>query len=219
MLSSLQIKELAEGMLTARHNRMLVAPPTMRYDVFSELDAYAVALALRHSREQSGERVVGMKIGFTNSAVWSQYGLDHPIAAPMYDTTVSFAQTIQVGSLIAPRIEPEIVFGIGNGGVAWHAFGLEIVQSHYLNWKFGPLDAIVDFGLHAALVVGERHPLGTNAEDAMASFTIALECDGETVAEGGGVNVLGSPLRSLARLQELIQRAEVFSLDETTYRT
>ena len=40
-------------------------------------------------RKARGEKPVGWKIGFTNSAIWADQGLNAPIWGPMYDATVS----------------------------------------------------------------------------------------------------------------------------------
>jgi 2-keto-4-pentenoate hydratase len=74
--------------------------------------AYAIAREVHQRRLERGEKPVGRKIGFTNRAIWSEWGLDAPIWGYMYDSTVQYAGAgraqVGIGHLIQPRIEPEI---------------------------------------------------------------------------------------------------------------
>ena len=59
-------------MLSVPHE---VAPSTRRFPGFGLEDAYRVIEDVRSRWEARGERVVGRKIGFTNSAAWAGYGM------------------------------------------------------------------------------------------------------------------------------------------------
>ena len=94
----------------------------------------------------------------------------------MYDTTVrnlaDLGGAFPLAGLAEPRIEPEIVFGLARapaqgmddaaliGCVEWVAHGFELVQSIFPNWKFSPADTVAANGLHGALLIGPRHPVG-----------------------------------------------------------
>ena len=121
-----------------------------------------------------------------------------------------------------PKIEPEIVLclrraprpGMSEEQLAdcidWIAHGVEIVQSPYPGWKFQGPDTIAAFGLHGVLIVGTprqvRTIAGLNRDlvKEMRSFKVALLCDGKLMDDGGGANVLGSPLLALQHLVELL---------------
>src|SRR5580658_511300 len=102
-----------------------------------------------------------------------------PLFGPTYDDTVHYADNNSFMLSIAhPRslkIEPEIVFGLkqsvteepADAGlalarVAWLALGFEIIDCPFPNWKFQPSDFVASFGLHAALVVGQKIPVQPN---------------------------------------------------------
>jgi 2-keto-4-pentenoate hydratase len=81
-----------------------------------------------------------------------------------------------VGDFAEPRIEPEIVFGLGKAPsptmdeaalldcIDWIALGYEIVQSIFPGWKFAASDTIAANGLHGALLVGARPAIAPRKE-------------------------------------------------------
>ncbi len=78
--------------------------------------AYLVTAQLRATFEARGELVTGRKIGFTNRDMWDEYGVRAPIWGYCTDkTTFELADTPaqRVSDFAEPRIEPEIIFGLG----------------------------------------------------------------------------------------------------------
>ena len=86
--------------------------------------------------------------------------------------------------------------------IDWIALAFEIVQCHFPGWAFRTADAIADFGVHGALVVGAPTSIATLHDPigGLRDFTVELSLDGVVEATGGGMNVLGSPLRALAEV-------------------
>lgn len=188
-------------------------------------DAYEVTAALRRLREAAGERPVGRKIGFTNRTIWAEYGVYAPIWGHVYDRTVrdlgDVADGFSLAGLAEPRIEPEIVFGIGTapaldmdepallGCIEWVAHGFEIVQSIFPGWRFAAADTIAAYGLHGALLIGRRHPVAPRSEAWLATlsrFEIDLARDGVVADHGHAANVLDGPLSALRHLVALLAR-------------
>ncbi|MEN9938130.1 MAG: hypothetical protein RLZZ387_4709 [Chloroflexota bacterium] len=217
-------ESLAAELLDAYDHGALITPPSAR-GPFSIADAYAVGRRLVARRRARGEQTVGRKIGFTNTSIWAEYGVDRPLWAHVYAGTVQDAEhdtaTVSLASMVAPRIEPEIVFGLRHAvaphttdlnelldHLAWYAAGFEIVDCHFPDWRFSSADCAADFGLHARLVIGRRIPIdhsaGADLIDQMARFTVTLQRDGTTVATGGGAFVLGNPLHALRYLVETL---------------
>ncbi len=60
-----------------------------RFLNFNIADAYEVAHLVHEKRLGEGWVPVGRKIGFTNSNMWSIYGVREPVWAYMYDRTVT----------------------------------------------------------------------------------------------------------------------------------
>ncbi len=210
---------IAAEALAALDERRQVTPFVARDPAFDVEAARPVIAALRGLRVARGEKPVGRKIGFTNRGIWDEYGVYAPIWGHMYNTTVrevAPGETIRISHLPEPRIEPEIVLGIGRdlhpgmdlaaiaGAIDWVAHGFEIVQSIYPGWVFAAADCIADGGLHGALFVGPRRRLSdaervTLAED-LSALRVMLLRDGAAVDSGSGANVLDGPVQALAYL-------------------
>jgi 2-keto-4-pentenoate hydratase len=121
-------------------SRRQLVPPSRRDSEFSIEDGYAVGNLLHQGLVDSGWVPVGLKLGFTNQAVWGELGLDAPFWAPIYDRTVTDRSEVSLEGLVAPRIEPEIVLGLRadlqagstsaevRAAIGWAALGFEIVR-------------------------------------------------------------------------------------------
>lgn len=203
-----------------------------RYSDITHDTAYQVAAACCAARCRDDKIVpVGRKIGFTNKNIWPDYNIDASIWSYVYSDTVSIVRTGQTVDIsrsrgLEPRIEPEIVFGIKKTPstgmseeellecIQWVAHGFEVVHSIYPSWRFTATDTIIGFGLHGQLLIGERHELSsTVADGGLTAWTTKLQdlhvdllCNGKTVDSGRGINVLGSPLRALQHLVELLDK-------------
>ncbi len=202
----------------------MLAPITADTPDFSVADAYAVLADIEARRRAQGWRPVGRKIGFTNTTIWPRYGVYQPMWAHVWSHTVKYAAdrraSLSLQSLVQPRIEPEVVFGLGGpvpltddpaevlAAVDWFAPGFEIVQSHVPGWKFAAPDCTAAFALHGALVVGAPIPVTAENRVALArmlpAFGLTLS-RGETVIDRGvGANVLESPALALAHLARVL---------------
>ncbi|MCZ7566526.1 MAG: decarboxylase [Burkholderiales bacterium] len=214
---------LAQRLLDAWAAHRPLAPLTQTEPGFDVARAYGVTEALHRARVAQGARPVGRKIGFTNRTIWAEYGVYEPIWGFVYDTTVRYADAARASQAVAqfpePRIEPEIVLHFKApppttrdeaailASLDWIALGFEIVQSPFPQWKFKVADTVAVNGLHGALVVGPKIPVAEIADCArkLREFTIALARGGVVRAEGGGANVLDSPLLALAHLVEALR--------------
>ncbi len=226
MTAATELSEIAHQIKTAKDSGLPFAQITSHHPNFDVTTAYAVAGLIHGMRMADGELVVGRKIGFTNPAMWAQYGVSAPIWAYVYDTTVTClpdaangAATCSLRNILNPKIEPEIIFHFhsapppdGNMAavlacVDWVAHGLEIVQSPYPDWRFQAADAVAVGALHAKLLVGRQQAvqaLGTSLPEALAAFTLALSCNGRLQEAGKGANVLGNPLAAVMHLMQVL---------------
>ena len=187
--------------------------------------AYQLTLAVRGLRIGRGEAPRGFKIGFTNRNIWERYGVFGPIWGTVYDSTLSFCDgedAFALKGVCQPRIEPEVVFGMGKtppanasledlfDSLEWVAPGFEIVQSHLPDWKFKAPDIVADGGLHARLVVGKQVKVraiascATELHSLLANARVNLVKGGQVLETGSGVNVLDGPMLALQHfLREL----------------
>ena len=189
--------------------------------------AYEVEGTLKQLREASGHRPVGRKVGYANKAMWRVLKLETLVWGHMYEDTVHYAHDNFASLTLAhPRslkIEPEIVFGLKHAftgesleaaaalaAADWVALGFEIIDCPYPDWKFQPSDFVASFGLHAALVIGEKKTVSPDTiatlVEALPRFRVRMSKNGEFVEEGGGKNCLKSPALCLAELGAAIAR-------------
>src|ERR1700761_8826372 len=133
----------AEVVDALTHTRQ-IAPFAGRPDGLTIDSAYGVTPRIRKMYEARGLKIVGRKIGFTNRTIWDQYGVYQPIWGYVFDETAKHladVETLALQPFSEPRIEPEIIFGLGSAPsagmdeialsccIAWVALGFEIVQS------------------------------------------------------------------------------------------
>ncbi len=230
-MSDLDVEGIARELMSASDTGTMVAPPSARPG-FDLNTAYAVEGALKHFREAEGQRAVGRKVGYANKAMWRVLKLETLVWAHMYDDTVHYAEGNSAAvTLPHPRslkIEPEIVFGLKKpivndtdgaqapdaaaalASTEWLAVGFEIIDCPFPEWQFQPSDFVASFGLHAALVIGERVEVRANCiaalVDELPQFKVRVSKNGEFVEEGSGRNSLRSPALCLAELARAIVR-------------
>jgi 2-keto-4-pentenoate hydratase len=225
-MASIDPEALARELMSAYETGEIVSPPSARPGF--DLDAaYAVEGKLKEWREAAGHKAVGRKVGYGNKAMWRILKLETLVWGHIYDDTVQQSSgstaTLKIKHPRSLKIEPEIVFGLkqpitspGLDGAAalaavdWLAIGFEIIDCPYPEWKFQPADFVASFGLHAALVIGERVPVRAEMipklVDELAKFKVKMLKSGEFVEEGSGKNALRSPALCLAELGAAIAK-------------
>jgi 2-oxo-3-hexenedioate decarboxylase len=217
-------RDVAARLLAADADATTIEPITASTPAFGMDDAYAVLAEIAAARRASGWEPVGRKIGFTNRTLWELYGVDAPMWAHVWDRTLVHAvddmAEVDLTSLVQPRIEPEIVFGLGGpvppggdavavlGSVEWIAAGFEIVRCPYPGWRFALPDCAAAFGLHGRLVVGTPVPVDALGRDVLAttlaSFEATLRRGDDVIDRGVGANVLDSPALALGHLARVL---------------
>src|SRR5580658_10329882 len=226
--SQIEVGTLARELLSARETGEMVDVLPSSRPHFDLNTAYAVETTLKQFREAAGHKALGRKVGYANKAMWRVLKLETLVWAHMYDDTVHYSEnnssTLMVVHPRSLQIEPEIVFGLkqpifvddGEAPAAaavlestdWLAVGFEIIDCPFPEWQFQPSDFVASFGLHAALVVGERmqvRPDGIAAlVDELPRFKVRISKNGEFVEEGSGRNSLRSPALCLAELSTAI---------------
>ena len=217
---------VAQELLSAYETGQMVAPPLSERPGFDLNMAYEVEAILKGFREAAGRTAVGRKVGYANKAMWRVFKLETLVWAHMYEDTVhqsdNNSATLTIAYPRSLKIEPEIVFGLketvpeGADAAAalastdWLAVGFEIIDCPFPEWKFQPSDFVASFGLHAALVIGEkmqvRPELIAKLAEELPRFKVRMSKNGVFVEEGSGRNSLKSPALCLAELGAAIAR-------------
>jgi 2-keto-4-pentenoate hydratase len=219
---------IAQELYEAYRDGEPIAPPRTRWNL-TVTDGYEIARRVIDYRLERGEEgdLAGYKIGFTSEAVREDLAVEEPAFGRLLDRTrpsTAADSTIDSSEFIAPRIEPEITFVLGErpydslaDGDALDAVraivpAIEIVDCRIRGWDFTPPEAIADNALAAALLVGEeRSPSGLDGGHGpdLTREQVAVEIDGQQVAAGTGAAVLGHPVRALTWLADaLAERGE-----------
>jgi len=222
------VTAVAEELVALLGSGRQVEPFSRRYEGFDLAAAYGVVEAVRARREAAGARPLWRKIGFTNKNMWETYRIAAPIWNYVYDRTLVEADVeagaagkeaaggrVDLAGLSEPLVEPEVAFHLCAAPRAemsatallncidWVAPAFEVVFSVFPKWDMAAADAAAAFGMHGALLLGQRLDARANKSAllaALADFTVTLESDDGTRRSGAGANVLGSPLAALQQL-------------------
>jgi 2-keto-4-pentenoate hydratase len=233
MLMSTLANRYAHQLLDARANSRLI-PPLSSTAPLTVADGYDIAKSLMDIRIAQGETLVGRKLGFSNTKIWSRYGMkeqiSQPIWTPLFDSTLRYTEDNRgIQSLkgaLQPRIGPELVFKLSHTPdpdasvddmaecIEWMAHAFEIVTCPFPDWKFEMADSIAAFGLHGSLIIGEpkmlsaasRHSLGS----VLANASLSLSCGDELRSAGFGSDVLGNPVQALWHLHQMLKEQPRF---------
>lgn len=214
--------------MSARETGQMVNVPPSERPGFDLDAAYQVEGTLKKFREAAGHISLGQKVGYANKAMWRILKLETLVWAHMYDDTVHYSDansaTLSVAHPRSLKIEPEIVFGLKEplmtenppdaaaalAHTDWLAIGFEIIDCPFPEWKFQPGDFVASFGLHAALVVGQKMPVELKSiptlVDELSRFKVRMSRNGAFVEEGSGRNALKNPASCLAELSIAIAR-------------
>lgn len=219
---ALDLNIVAGSVLSALSSHGQIPSLSHSLGELSVASAYRLTPLVRAAFEARGEKIVGRKIGSTNRQMWAAHGVEAPIWGYCTDRTTHILENVpsqSVKDFAEPRIEPEIVFGLGNAPlpgmdetaliecIDWLALGFEIVQSIFPGWKFTAADTISANALHGALLVGNPHAIAPRKrawQQELATFRVELYCDGALRQTGQGAIVLDSPLLALRHLVELL---------------
>lgn len=183
-----------------------------------DLDAaYATQHALIARRTARGERIVGLKLGFTSRAKALQMGVDDVIMGTLTDAMrIDDGGRFDPRSAIHPRVEPEVAYllgpipdeGRGDPGpavtIAAVAPALEIIDSRYRDFRFSLDDVVADNASAAAFAVGSWHDLADAGP--LDNRAVALELDGRLAEAGSTAAILGDPARAIGAARRLARQ-------------
>ncbi len=204
------VESVAAELLACEDERRDREPFT---DEWPELDldtGYAVQDRTLQMRLDRGERLIGVKLGLTSRAKQQRMGVHFPFVAWLTDAMVlPVGDPVPQSRLIHPRIEPEIVFVMGDrlegrGVTAATAMaavetvwgGAEVIDSRYRDFRFTAGDVAADNASSGAFVTG---PVGLPpAELDLALEGVLVEVDGQVVDSATGAAVQGHPGEALA---------------------
>lgn len=200
------------GLFLDNAARTATAAPQFEPGAFDVDTAYTIQQASIAARLQRGERLVGMKMGFTSRAKMIQMGVHDMICGRLTDAMlVEDGGVISKAAYVHPRVEPEVAFLLKRtisgpmtplqamDAVEAVAPALEIIDSRYQNFKFSLEDVVADNSSSSGFVVGSW----CRPDQDLSNLGMVMSFDGRPVEVGSSAAILGNPARSLAAAARL----------------
>ncbi|MDG1471050.1 MAG: 2-oxo-hepta-3-ene-1,7-dioic acid hydratase [Ascidiaceihabitans sp.] len=210
--------QAAADLLNAEQSGQQIGLLSVRHPDITMDDAYAVQNAIYTAKLNTGQKMIGWKIGLTSKAMQYALNIDIPDSGILFDDMLfQTGATVPKGRFIQPRIEAEIAFvmksSLGGENVTradviaatdYVSPSIEILDTRILRAdpKTGKTrnvcDTISDNAANAGIVMGvERHAV--DAFDLRWIGAIALR-NNEVEETGLGAGVLNDPVESVVWL-------------------
>lgn len=202
-------EELAESLYEAHESAEPIGRLTATHDL-TVADAYDVQSRFVDRRLEDGASVTGHKVGLTSDGIQEQLGVDEPDFGRLLDTMFVEGQTIPADDLIAPRVEPELGFLIGEpleppltyldvlNATRSVVPVLEVIDSRVRDWDIRLPDTVADNASSALYLTGEE--LSPADATNLSLEGVKLYRNGGLTASGVGAAVLDHPARAVAWL-------------------
>lgn len=215
-------EQIQQVLIDAEAQRVPVGPVSDLVDGGLSLDAaHEICEATMAKRYAAGEELVGYKVGFTNIPVREQMGLPDSTYGYLTNRMVlANGAELDMGELIAPKIECEIVFRLGQDlgpgatieqvldATESVAAAYEICDARIRDWKCPYPDFLADNGFSARIVPGDIWLPVTSLD--LLEEAVTLKQDGVEIAQGQGRNAMGHPAKAVAWLAtKLFERGQV----------
>ena len=177
----------------------------------TEDEAYELQFQGVAEKVARGDVVVGLKTGLTSRAKQETMGVHQPIFGHiLHSTVIPEGAPVDCTQLIHPRAEPELAFllerdlaGPVTAAQACHATALvfpavEIIDSRFLNFRFGLSDVIADNTSAARVIFGSAYLKPTDTDLRLIGMVYTKNGNVESTAAGAAI--LGNPWEALAWL-------------------
>ena len=220
-VASDHLTRAAELLFDAHRLAIPISPLTQTYPGLTVGDAYAIQRLNLARHLQRGAVLCGHKIGLTSAPMQQLLGVDEPdFGYVLDDMVLADGATVPVGTLCAPRVEPEVAFRLrvplrGPGVSAADVMAateavapaLEIVDSRIADWRITLADNIADNASSAAVVLGEWVQIAEAPR--LPDSTATLTVNDSTVDSGEGAAVMGDPAAAVAWLANALAAYDI----------
>ncbi len=174
--------------------------------------AYAIQAESIKRRVKRGERITGIKMGFTSHAKMEQMGVHDMIWGVLTDGMhIDNGSIISIDRFIHPRAEPEICFITSEAidreinmdevqdFIGQMAPAIEIIDSRFRNFKFSLEDVIADNCSSSGYIIGDAQHFQQDIDKLAIEFWI----NDELVHKGSSTAILGNPVVSIIHASRL----------------
>ncbi len=206
----------ARALYDARRTRVPIPPFTDDDPTLGMADGYAIQRELIDLLLADGDRIIGHKVGLTSKPMQQMVGVDSPDYGPVLASTVyRDGDTVPVSRFIAPKVEAEIVFVLGerlmgpgvtvtqaHAAIAGAVAAMEIVDSRISDWRIKLADTVADLASNGAMATSSRVVPITDFDSRLVGMTLTR--NGELVDTGAGAAALGDPVAVVAWLANVL---------------
>jgi 2-keto-4-pentenoate hydratase len=206
----------AQRLYEARRTRTPIAPFTDTEPDLGMGDGYAVQKELVDLLIAEGDSVVGYKVGLTSEPMQRMIGVSSPDYGPVLASTLyRDGDTVSLSHFIAPRVEAEIVFVLGEqligpgvtpvqarSAIVGAVAGIEIVDSRIVDWRVQLADTVADLASNGAAALSSR--VVTLGDTDTRLIGMSLTRNGELIDTGAGAAALGDPVAVVAWLANVL---------------
>ena len=203
-------RAIADRLIEAEDSRSAISPFTQANPFLSLETAYAAQALFYGRRLTAGERLVGRKLGLTSRVKQLALGIDSPVYGHLTSgMIVPFGEPLRLGTLISPKVEPELAFLMGRelgdhvglaevlAAVEAVMPALEIVDSRYRT-SFRLVDSVADNAGAARVVLGAQARPPRELTDLKLLGCVFRHPRGLDTATGGAA--MGHPLAAIGWL-------------------
>lgn len=212
MMDKSKIEKYGDELYEALVNRKAVAPLTDREADITIEDAYQIQQRMIQRRLDTGETIIGKKIGVTSKVVMDMLKVDQPDFGMMTSGMVfNEGEAIDTSTMIAPRAEAEVAFVLksdlqGPGVTAADVLRatecvvpcFEIVDSRIQDWKIKIQDTVADNASCGLFILGDQAVSPRQVD--LVTCGMVVEKNGQQISTGAGAAALGSPVNCVAWL-------------------
>ena len=211
----MKVKAVIDAAARLRQAEESATPCAHLRDLFEAEDihaAYAVQAANRDHWIKAGRRPIGRKVALSAKGSQAMFKTPEPAWGMLYaDMLLGDGDEVAQGRVLQPRLEGEVALVLSRDldmeqptlvdvlrAVDCCLPAIEIVGCRIANLDTKLVDLVADNAGGGLFVLGSppRKPDGLD----LRRMTMTMVKNGETVAQGSGANVAGSPLNALAWL-------------------
>ena len=204
-LSDAEIRRVSDELLAAEKDLRPVAVLSERFPGLTQEQAYAIQLRTVQSRLDAGDRIVGVKVAFTNRLIQQEFGMGEPAAGMLFESRLFMdGAAVPFDKLTRGMVEPEIGCGLAEGlkgpgvtvAMALQALAgvipaIEIVGMRFKDWKVTGPDVTADSDGGWGVVLGGRL---TPVQDLDLRLVGCVHMkNGQLLSTGAGAAALGNP--------------------------
>ncbi|WP_018296866.1 2-keto-4-pentenoate hydratase [Corynebacterium lubricantis] len=221
MTNTAGITEIAKQLDTAKTSATATPQLGAELTISQAYEVQAEQLRLHRDR---GEKYLGPKLGFTSHAKMEQMGVDSIIVGFLTDAMeLDGSQPIGLEGYIHPRIEPELVFRLGDEVVPSAedspeeladriraattdvAVGMELIDSRYEDFKFSLTDVVADNTSAAGFIVDKWQSFPRE----LSGLAVEFEINGDVAETATSDAILGNPDNAFLELAKMALTYEI----------